>query len=112
MSKIGGENDLRIVAPAPAVDGSHPAVSVRTYRNYIIVPVLDEATGLLCYWDVHEPCRERAHKAPEGRCDCPSSTDPIGTVATLAEAEELVRDEVSFERHLKALEGSFRQPYP
>lgn len=51
----------------------------RTYRGYHLCPVLNDETGKVDYWDVHDP--------EDPRCE----GDPIGELlATLADAQQFV----------------------
>lgn len=64
-------------------------------KGWIAVPVFDDETGALDYWDVH--------------ADHPdwTSDEPVASVRTLAEAREAARDEVIAERRYRALLRAF-----
>lgn len=66
-------------------------VSIR--KGWIAVPVTDEDTGRLDYYDIHRD-------EPDW-----SSSEPIASVSTIAEARQVVREQIADERRLAGLLG-------
>lgn len=68
-----------------------PMAPVQIRRGWLAVPVLDEETGKLDYWDIHED-------APDW-----SSSEPLASVPTLAVARQVLREHIRDERRIAAL---------
>lgn len=64
-------------------------------KGWIAVPVLDDETGTVDYYDVH--------------ADHPdwTSDEPVASVRTLAEARQAARDEIIAERRYQSLLHAF-----
>jgi hypothetical protein len=63
--------------------------TLRTYRGFTIVPIVDDETGIVFQYDVHGP-----ECGPVPEADAPT----VDTVPTILAARMAIRDEIAYRR--------------
>lgn len=75
--------------------------TITKHKRWTLVPILNDDSGKVDYWDVYEPCRFRCEQkvvvrlegSPDrAKCECWYASEPDHMAGTLVEAKQIVEN--------------------